>query len=513
MKNYALLVLVLLSFTTVSAKEALIVNVENFSKPFLLENQRDNQVVVLNSGIASFQQRLDLIRNAKNRIEVEYFIYSIDKAGHLFTQELIKAAKRGVQVRILVDMSLAVFELNKFYARELNKHGIKVRYYNDASVFKVSTMQFRSHRKLFSIDDQIAITGGRNLADEYYDLSEKFNFLDRDVLVEGPIVKTMRESFDKYWNHKIVVKPKKIKRPVRPVAFLPIDEFVDTDYIEAVQEYESEIKSYNKKVQLAKDFTTPNEGDEEYLKRVEDIARPILNNKRKYKCPNMTFASDLPGANLSKRLEKDFEDEYRLLRKVIHLNILRSKEKALFSSPYFIHNLKARALYLELLENNIEVTTYTNSLGSTDAVYVASNYYRSVFRWQREGMIPYIHNGKWMPESGTINEKIKTAKWGTHSKTHVYDDDTIMIGTYNIDNRSNFYNTEMAIFCRGNNDLAREVQESIETRLKAGYKITRFNQAVDSKGEEVSIYGDAGVGNKILMNILAVPSWVLSFLL
>jgi putative cardiolipin synthase len=108
---------------------------------------------------------------------------------------------------------------------------------------------------------------------------------------------------------------------------------------------------------------------------------------------------------------------------------------------------------------------------------------------------------------------IKKAKWGTHSKTHVYDDDTIMIGTFNIDQRSNFYNSEMSIFCRGNRDLALDVQQSIRGRMNAGYKIIGRRHAVDSNGNRVSVFGRAGIGSKVLMYLLAVPSWIFSYLL
>lgn len=167
MKLLSLLFLVMI-FSTHAAET--VPNLSHFSEPFLSQQMTGNSVQVLNSGIASFQKRLDLIKRASKTIEIEYFIYNTDQAGKLFSHALVDAAIRGVKVRILVDKSLPVFVLDEFYAKEFNKYGIEVRYYNDAIALQISTSQFRSHRKLFVIDDEIAITGGRNLADEYYDL-------------------------------------------------------------------------------------------------------------------------------------------------------------------------------------------------------------------------------------------------------------------------------------------------------------------------------------------------------
>jgi putative cardiolipin synthase len=170
--------------------------------PFLeVQENQGNKVMVIENGVAAFETRLQMIRRAQKNIEVEYFIYNTDVAGKIVSRELVAAAKRGVKVRVLIDKSIAVFQLNSFYAHELAENGVEVKYYNTASVLAPSTMQFRNHRKLISIDDVEAITGGRNIAEEYFDMSPEYNFNDRDIYVTGPIVKAMRDSFDLFWAH------------------------------------------------------------------------------------------------------------------------------------------------------------------------------------------------------------------------------------------------------------------------------------------------------------------------
>ena len=147
-------------------------------------------------GAASFHRRLELIQSAKKSIELEFFIYDVDDASRLLTQALMKKAREGVQVRILVDFSAPVFKLKPAYAHVLGEAGVKVRYYNTSALYRLVSIQHRSHRKLLIIDGDTVLTGGRNIANDYFDLSDHYNFLDSDLEVTGPIVKTVLESFD-----------------------------------------------------------------------------------------------------------------------------------------------------------------------------------------------------------------------------------------------------------------------------------------------------------------------------
>lgn len=186
--------------------------------PYQVTSTEPHQMRVINSGLAALYAGVDMIRRAQDSLELEYFIFNPDKGGRIILKELVKAAERGVRVRVLIDKSLAVFVLDKFYAEVLKEKGVELRYYNAAPLIAISSSQFRNHRKLMVMDGIEAITGGRNIADEYFDLSEKFNFLDRDAWIAGPIVKPMLETFDKYWKDAITQVPKKPKKPVkRPI--------------------------------------------------------------------------------------------------------------------------------------------------------------------------------------------------------------------------------------------------------------------------------------------------------
>jgi putative cardiolipin synthase len=451
-----------------------------------VDSSNNHEVMSIIDGYASLQIRLEMIRRAKKNIEVEYFIYNDDVAGKILTRELIEAAKRGVKVRILIDKSKPIFEFEEFHAKEVAKFGIEVRYYNSAPLIRISTVQFRNHRKLISVDDSEAITGGRNIGDDYFDFSEKFNFTDTDIYVQGPIVKTMRESFDKFFNHKM-------------------SERINFENLIA-----------NKKEQKeASDFILETEEELKLRERVATIGKRNLDSITKFKCPEITFVSDAPGGNFFTRLSPNFDEKHKFVRKALYDKISVVDKSVLISSPYLLVNRHSRKLYRSLLKKGVKLTVYTNSLASTDAIYVASNLYFDVFRWVSRGVNVFLHDGKFHAGNLELDEKIKNAKWGTHSKVQVYESShgtEAMIGTYNIDNRSNFYNSEMAVFCRGNDEFTAYVKNQIQDSIKEGIRINSDGTAIDHEGKSQDIFGSSRKG-LLIMNLIFLPSWLLKFLL
>lgn len=477
-------ILALLLSISVHAQELLS---DSIPYPFYeRQTESQNELMPVVDGRAALQIRLDMIAKAKKSIEVEYFIYDKDLAGRILTKELIKAAKRGVKVRMLIDKSLPIFEFDEYFASALKDFGIEVRYYNNAPLIRISTVQFRNHRKLIVVDDEIAITGGRNIGDDYFDLSDKFNFIDTDVVVKGPIAKTMRESFDKYFEHKISERPKfnKLNKTQKKEE---VDIFLSDDTEEETKLKESLIAHYEK----------------------------FLSQNKFHVCPETTYVSDGPGANFIKRLDFKFDEKYKFVRKTLFDKLARVDQKVLISSPYLIANKHSNKLMKSMLKRNVEISVYTNSLASTDAVYVAANLYYDVFKWTRRGIHIYLHDGLYTNDNPDLEDHIKKARWGTHTKAQVYESthgSEAMIGTYNIDNRSNFYNSEMAVFCKGNEEYSQLVKNQIMDFAHKGIKINSDGSATDRDGNVKSLFGSDKKDLK-LMRFIFLPSWLLKFLL
>ena len=473
-----------------------------------------NEMMILNSGISAFAKRIEMIRKAQKSIEVEYFIYGLDETSKAFTSELVKASKRGVKVRILVDKSAAIFELDEYYAKALKENGIELRYYNDAPLIKISTLNFRNHRKLLVVDDLYAITGGRNIENDYFDYSPEFNFLDRDVLVHGDLVKTMRESFDLYFEHKIVERPKLPKTPKETVKRWANDRD-GRDFREFSNK--KEVKKYNEKMAKARLFVKQSDSDRKLINKFITRSDEILRGKEPVSCPEATFATDSPGGSFVTRLFQRYGDEYRHLRKVLFEKANQVDKGIVLSSPYLINSPKSMEIYQNLLARDIGITIYTNSLASTDAIYVAANLYPSLKKLVRNDIKVFLHSGIYQNDGTPTVAKVEGAKWGTHSKTqlYIYKDSTqneFMIGTYNYDNRSNHYNSEMAVFCKGSAELFADVKSSIDQRIDYSYEITKDLKARDHTGKEVSIYG-ASQEDLLKMRLISIPSRLLNLLL
>ena len=475
-----------------------------------------NKIMILNSGIASLEKRLEIIRKAKKHIEVEYFIYALDQSSNILTAELVKAAKRGVRVRILVDKSSTIFQLDEYYAHALKSKGIEVKYYNDAATIRVSSINFRNHRKLLSVDDTFAITGGRNVEDDYYDFSSEFNFLDRDVYVEGDIVATMRKSFDKYFEHDISVTPSTPKAPSATV--LKRYKEPGSAYWQRIEVPNTKaIKEHKERIKKAQAFLTLNKAAKEKADMAANIGSKILAKKKLHECPVTTFSTDAPGGDFLTRLVDDYGDDYRFLRKTLFDKLISADKAVIISSPYMINSPKSLEIYAKLIAKGMDVSLYTNSMASTDALYVAANLYRSVFSWAGQEIKTYIHSGEYIDENEVLDQSVEGAAWGTHSKTQIYEynDPTkneFMIGTYNVDNRSNHYNSEMAIFCQGSQELFNEVKGNVVSRMDEGYLIHENFTATDKNGDRVSVFG-ADRSKLPKMLLMALPSWLLNLLL
>ncbi len=490
MRSIILVLFLILSFNSFAQLRS-----DQIPYPFYIKHdQSQNQVMNVESGIAALELRLEMIRRAKKSIVVEYFIYNTDLAGRVFTRELVAAAQRGVEVRILIDKSLPIFEFDEYYAKELDKYGIKVRYYNDAPLISASTVQFRNHRKLLAVDDLEAITGGRNIGDDYFDLSPHFNFNDRDIYVKGPVAETMRLSFDLYFENEMAERPRFPNMPKKDG---------------------KKLRRYQERTAKAEEFLKETEEEVKLRERLAVVGQKLLNLKKMHVCPETTYSTDAPGANFSARINPKFDKKHRFLRKTLFDKISVIDKSILISSPYLLNNIHSRKLMNSMLEKNVKIDLYTNSLASTDAIYVAANLYLTLNKWRKKGINIYLHDGQYIAEHEDTNTDIAHAKWGTHCKTQIFETSAyseVMIGTYNVDNRSNYYNSEMAVFCKGNEEFTKEVRDSIMSRAQKGIQIHENGKATDKNGNDISIYG-ASEKDVLKMKLITIPSWLLKVFL
>jgi phosphatidylserine/phosphatidylglycerophosphate/cardiolipin synthase-like enzyme len=184
-----------------------------------------NYVEIVESGQDSLLGRINLIRSARSSIDVQTFIYSQDDSGFLFFNELLKAARRGVKVRLLSDQLFSLID-PPLLADLAAAHGnFQMRLYNptfgraytsSAAYVRAILCCFRGfnqrmHTKLLLVDGRVGFTGGRNIDDRYFDWNPDFDFRDRDVVLAGPAVAEMQRMFESFWNNERSVPIARLK--------------------------------------------------------------------------------------------------------------------------------------------------------------------------------------------------------------------------------------------------------------------------------------------------------------
>jgi len=184
--------------------------------PYLNTVNAPHQVRLLDNDTAALENVLQMIGRAQKSVEMEYFVFNPDRSGRQVLQALVRKADEGVKIRIMVDYNANGVKpgLDSFYHDELARHCIELRYFNVAELWKFWKVGFRNHRKLLVIDDEEMLTGGRNIADGYFGMSDHMDYLDRDIWIKGPIAQTAVHGFDLFWGDPVVTSPQKPEEPV-----------------------------------------------------------------------------------------------------------------------------------------------------------------------------------------------------------------------------------------------------------------------------------------------------------
>lgn len=399
--------------------------------------QNKTGVYVLEDGDSAMLSRAWLCNAAEQSIDIQYFIFSMDNVGIIACDYLVKAADRGVKVRILIDdimVNVGADELLAFQGHP----NIEIKIYNSnirlgktfwQRIFRVFT-QFRAinqrmHNKTFIVDKKISITGGRNIADEYFDYDHSYNFRDRDVLLLGKSSFEIHDSFELFWNNDLsqgvyqVLKTKTGK--IEPeVLFADLNKYASNpeNYWPQVRAKLNEIPHAFSLIQESGAFR--------WVNQVE-------------------FVSDLPGKNSG---EEGLGGSGLSTEKLVSL-FLSAKKSIVIQSPYLIVTKRGLNLFEDAVKSGIEVRILTNSLCSTDNLEAFSGYKRDrkkmlktgirIFEFKPDAKVRYELMTSVLQQ--TLNF---TPVFGLHAKSMVIDDEISVIGTFNLDPRSANLNTECA---------------------------------------------------------------------
>jgi putative cardiolipin synthase len=455
----------------------------------------DHELIILHDGYNALTERLDSIARAKKTIDLETFIWNQDKSGKIMAQALIEKAKQGVKIRLLIDTFVGAAGIDYFIAHELRSYGIEVKYYNPSPIATVVEAQWRNHKKSMTIDNVESIIGGRNIGDEYFDLSETYNFVDRDLLVRGEIVKHITHSFEGIWNSKESVK---VERPAKPK--LNSMAYRRGSRSRRIVKFSRDLKTWNENVANAKSFLSEKNLEPNLIEKIYNVS--MLHNPMQLRstCSNVTFTSDRPYSSKTGKTA-------RVLKKEVDKRILATKKRLLIESPYFILNDKTKNVLDEATNNGVDITLLTNYLYSTDAIYVAAAFNNIIKTWLNKGMEIFLYKGDTQTDYATISESVGNSRWGTHAKSIVFDHDSMMIGSYNFDPRSYNFSAELALFCDDNVEFAKDLEDDMVQRQKDSFYMDSEDTIDETRFNRI------GAVKRIAYYVLKIPSTIFSFLL
>ena len=408
---------------------------------------------ILEKGEESLIGRAWLTQHASRSIDVQYFIWSTDNIGTLAAEGLLRAAERGVRVRVLVDDFLIDAEDRTLLLLSAHPNA-EIRIYNPNFAVGVSFWQRiknafsdfrglnqRMHDKTAIFDGVAGITGGRNMADEYFDFDHEYNFRDRDILLLGAAVDDMQTNFEEFWSSAYAV-------PVEAILADERAQVSDDD----IARYTKELHAY------AADPANFAPAVREAIASV-DLSFPALLQAMTWDA--VTFISDVPGKNKGESGLSGGGESTSELAKIVR----SAKESILIQSPYLVMPEGAITLFGDLVNTGVRVRISTNSLASTDNIQAFSGYAGQ----RRELLEAGIEIYEFKPYPALRSELIDRLPsmknsgpvFALHAKSLVVDDRLIYVGTFNLDPRSANLNTEVGAVIE-NPELAGQLTMSIE---------------------------------------------------
>lgn len=418
-------------------------------------------VYVLDAAVEALLARAWLVDRAQKSIEVQYFIWSTDNVGILAAEALLRAAGRGVKVRVLVD-DLMIDAPDKSLLALAAHPNIDIRIYNPMTSVGVPLskriwnaitdfrgINQRMHDKTLVVDGKVSITGGRNMAAEYFDYNHRYNFRDRDVLLLGDAVQAVQANFERFWRSPLAVGVERLYSG-DGLAGKNI-KVTDTE----VQQIYRELHAYAKAPEnFAPEVRAAIAATPEAFPRV---ASQMVWCK-------VDFIYDQPGKNTTTGLGGGGQTSLALARL-----LETARERVLIQSPYLVLSDPALELLRRLRGRGVQIHINTNSLASTDNLPAFSGY-----RNQRSQLLALgLEIFEYRPDAATQGQQMQQRLpspsgappiFSLHAKTVVIDGKVVYVGTYNLDPRSENLNTEVGAIIH-DAAVAAAVQRSIEADM------------------------------------------------
>ena len=406
-------------------------------------------MVILGDNLDAFAVRAMTARSAGRSLDLQYYIWHDDFTGNMLHHEVLQAADRGVRVRLLLD-DMNVHGSHSVLAA-LDSHPlIEVRLFNPTRaregtlvrgaelLLRFVSLNRRMHNKIWLADGRVAVVGGRNIGNEYFDAAADVNFMDTDVAVIGAAARQAEEVFDAFWNSASAI----------PLAAL----------VEAAPDALDKVRA-SLDAGLESDRAGP------YLERLRasDRVRELLQRQSMHWTDNAMIVSDPPQKAEGAPQRPDW------MTPVLVARVSTARRDLKLISPYFVPAHAGVEWLAGMRRRGVDVSILTNSLAANDVLAVHGGYagYRR----------PLLEAGIKLYElkpHGAVNTSLFGSSGASlHTKAYVVDGSHGFIGSFNLDPRSVKLNTEMGLMFEHPAAAAElEALYAVKTSAQTSYRLS-----------------------------------------
>jgi len=409
---------------------------------------------IVRRGRYAFTDRIAMTRLAEKSLDVQYYIWEPDATGRILAEHLVRAADRGVRVRLLVDdMNIAGRDAA---IASLDAHpNIEIRIFNpfanrSSAIFDFlvdfDRVNHRMHNKIMVMDNTLVIVGGRNIGDHYFGVNTETNFRDLDIAAAGPVVRDVSRVFDRFWNSDWAV----------PIAAIADREYTQADLLQTTTRMREKIANGNYPYSIDEDIAT--------------LTGQLATIKQNLAWAPGQIIWDDPDSIVAQGEEKSVVAEalYKKLNKLQH--------ELTIESAYFVVGKRGVKAIARLCDRGVKVRILTNSLASNDVI--AAHAGHAEFRDDLLATCAEIYEIR--PDAGVIHKQWEgKSRAGLHTKALVFDRESVFIGSFNLDPRSATINTEAGLYVESP-ELAEQVLEYMDEGVQPEHS---YQVKMDADGD------------------------------
>jgi cardiolipin synthase C len=393
---------------------------------------------MINIGVDGFLTRVQLIGAAERTLDLQYYIFRGDETGRMLSGALLRAADRGVRVRVLIDDgdtiagdeqilalgSHPLIEVRIFNPFRYRGHATILR--NAEFVFNASRLDYRMHNKLLVADNAVALIGGRNIGNQYFQMDPESQLADDDVFAAGPVAAQLSATFDEYWNSALAIPAEALSHgaqtdPARTDEPQP----ARAPPRQQLQTLQTDGIDYVKLVATGEPYAGMISG-----------RLPLVWTHSQVICDSPDKKNVEGGARRG-----------RLMTKQVSVAASSVQSELLMVTPYFIPAKEELQLLQELRAHNVRVRILTNSLESSTELAAQSGYLHYRVPLLEDGVELYevrslLGNSRGSGQTAAVS---RYGNYSLHAKLFVFDRQKLFIGSMNFDQRSKRLNTEVGL--------------------------------------------------------------------